>query len=87
MIAKNSKKTVGCDYVTTTAAAVKISLKKEGLFGGVNYKTDFFGFFPFSWFAFRRYAKMRKAKQSLTKTEKDKGKENVVERANISERI
>ena len=87
MIAKNSKKPVGCDYVTTTVVAVKVSLKKEGLFGDVNYNAGFFGLFPFSWFAFWWRAKMREAKRLLTKTENDKGKENVIERANIDKGI
>ena len=87
MIAKNPKTAADCDYVTTTVTTVKVSLKKEGLFGGINYKMDFFGFFPFSWFAFWWRAKMCKAKRLLTKAEKDKGKENVIERANIGEGI
>ena len=85
MIAKNSKIAVGCDYVTTTVAAVKVSLKKEGLFGDVNYNAGFLGFFPFSWFAFWWRAKMREAKRLLTKISQMKGKENVTEKTNIGQ--
>jgi len=84
---KNSKIAVGCDYVTMKVAAVKVSLKEEGLFGGVNYKTGGVIFFPFFWFAFLCFEKVFKAKQLLTKTEKDTGKENVIERANIDKGI
>lgn len=49
---KNLKVIIGCDCITTTVVAVKVSFKKEIIFVGVNDKADFFGFFPFSWFVF-----------------------------------
>ncbi len=58
MVAKISKIDVGCNYATMKVSAVTVSLKKENQFGGVNYKVDFFEFFPFSWFAFWRLQKI-----------------------------
>lgn len=87
MILENSKSAVGPDYAAVQVAAVKLSLNKEGLFAGVNYKAGTFGFFPFTWFAFWQWMRVLKEKGLKIDDSKSKGKENVIETADISQEI
>ena len=81
------KKKLSAGGVTMELIAARGYSRNKSLFAGVNYKAGGVMFFPFFWFALWRRAKMWEVKRLLTKTEKDKGKENVVKRANISKRI
>ena len=81
------KKKLSVGGVTMELIAARGYSRNKSLFAGVNYKTGGVIFFPFFWFAFWCFEKVFKVKRLLTKIEKDMGKENVVKRANISERI
>lgn len=58
-----------------------------GLCPGVNYRIGATVFFPFMWFAYWLHQKIGTAKQLLTAAKKHKGKENVTQRADISQGI
>jgi hypothetical protein len=76
-----------CCEITMDLLAARANSKNKGFLAGVNYKTGGVMFFPFAWFAFWWRQKICKAKQSLTKAERDKGKENVIEKADISQEL
>ena len=83
---KLSKANSYCE-ITMDLLAARANSKNKGLFAGVNYKTGGVMFFPFVWFAFWWRQKIRKAKKLLTEAERDKGKEDVIEKEDISQEI
>jgi len=78
---------VDCGHVSIWLKSASSNSKAIGLYEVGSFRMGGLMFLLFIRFAFWWRQKIRKAKRLLTEAEKDKEKENVIQRANISQGV